>query len=258
MSGHATPGRWNEPFGGKSAANTEPSKALWHRQGLVYRVERLIREIRGLLQAAEIVERRVLKAGAGIHAEAESIEQFATDDLPVAVANPAEWAARLRQAAGEVCGYVRSFDPHGGEMPSTPGMVWVFASWEETTIEGKPRQLTHVPKPEHALKCLRECEKTLSSIPAEFFDNPDLLALFRQSLVTGQARDDTTAEPPGGWSDAKSPSEWYRVFIESWKNTKRRVEKKEIRALRIHSKSWRFAVADLPAAERAKYKDASK
>jgi hypothetical protein len=59
-------------------------------------------------------------------------------------------------------------------------------------------------------------------------------------------------DPPGGWSDERSPAQWRRVFGVSWRTITRRHKAGKIRLDKITSKNYRVAFADLPKAEQAK------
>jgi hypothetical protein len=55
------------------------------------------------------------------------------------------------------------------------------------------------------------------------------------------------AEPPGGWSEAKSPKQWARDFGVSVDTIKRRFKDGAITAKPLSTKLYRVAVKDLPA-----------
>jgi hypothetical protein len=47
------------------------------------------------------------------------------------------------------------------------------------------------------------------------------------------------------YSPARSPDEWERIFNKSWKTISRYISSKKIRAIEVHSKSWRIHIEDL-------------
>ncbi|MEX2174603.1 MAG: hypothetical protein WD872_09595 [Pirellulaceae bacterium] len=50
------------------------------------------------------------------------------------------------------------------------------------------------------------------------------------------------------YGDARTPDEWAKVFDQSWRTIRRRINTGEIRAIEIHSKSWRIHRGDVPTA----------
>jgi hypothetical protein len=74
----------------------------------------------------------------------------------------------------------------------------------------------------------------------------------------GEAERSEDSVPPGGWSKPKSPKELVRVFGVSWSTIKRRFKDGKIRHHRLSTKSYKVAVADLPANERTEQESAPK
>jgi hypothetical protein len=125
-------------------------------------VECLRDAVKRLADAADFAEHYEPKKGEGLQdltQERHAVERLATPEMPLPVANPENWTARLHEAAREVNEYMVA-----------------------------RRQGRRPPKPSAAVRHLRACHETLCKIPFEFYGNPKLVKRFRDAL--------TPATPP--------------------------------------------------------------